>query len=248
MRSSILNRKEIVKKISVIIFWIFIWLIASIIMDNRLLLPSPIDVLRSLFELLKFKDFYLMVANTFFRIISGFILATILGIILSVLAYKSSIFKFFIQPLLSIIKATPVASIIILALVWISSKNLSVFISFLMVLPTIYTSILKGLESTDKKMLEMAMVFKVKGYKLVRYIYIPSIKPYLISASSLALGLCWKAGVAAEVIGLPSKTMGEALYTAKIYLNTSELFAWTLFIVAISFFVEKLFISLLNRI
>lgn len=248
MRSSILNRKEIVKKISVIIFWIFIWLIASLIMDNRLLLPSPIDVLRSLFELLKFKDFYLMVANTFFRIISGFILATILGIILSVLAYKSSIFKFFIQPLLSIIKATPVASIIILALVWISSKNLSVFISFLMVLPTIYTSILKGLESTDKKMLEMAMVFKVKGYKLVRYIYIPSIKPYLISASSLALGLCWKAGVAAEVIGLPSKTMGEALYTAKIYLNTSELFAWTLFIVAISFFVEKLFISLLNRI
>ena len=248
MRSSILNRKEIVKKISVIIFWIFIWLIASLIMDNKLLLPSPIDVLRSLFELLKFKDFYLMVANTFFRIISGFILATILGIILSVLAYKSSIFKFFIQPLLSIIKATPVASIIILALVWISSKNLSVFISFLMVLPTIYTSILKGLESTDKKMLEMAMVFKVKGYKLVRYIYIPSIKPYLISASSLALGLCWKAGVAAEVIGLPSKTMGEALYTAKIYLNTSELFAWTLFIVAISFFVEKLFISLLNRI
>lgn len=248
MRSSILNRKEIVKKISVIIFWIFIWLIASLIMDNRLLLPSPIDVLRSLLELLKFKDFYLMVANTFFRIISGFILATILGIILSVLAYKSSIFKFFIQPLLSIIKATPVASIIILALVWISSKNLSVFISFLMVLPTIYTSILKGLENTDKKMLEMAMVFKVKGYKLVRYIYIPSIKPYLISASSLALGLCWKAGVAAEVIGLPSKTMGEALYTAKIYLNTSELFAWTLFIVAISFFVEKLFISLLNRI
>lgn len=248
MRSSILNKKEIVKKISVIIFWIFIWLIASLIMDNRLLLPSPIDVLRSLFELLKFKDFYLMIANTFFRIISGFILATILGIILSVLAYKSSIFKLFVQPLLSIIKATPVASIIILALVWISSKNLSVFISFLMVLPTIYTSILKGLESTDKKMLEMAMVFKVKGYKLVRYIYIPSIKPYLVSASSLALGLCWKAGVAAEVIGLPSKTMGEALYTAKIYLNTSELFAWTLFIVAISFAVEKLFISLLNRI
>lgn len=248
MRSSILNKREITKKICAIIFWIFIWLIISFILDNKLLLPSPIDVATSLVKLLEYRDFYLTVANTFVRIISGFLLGSILGIILSILSYRFSFFNDLIEPLISIIKSIPVASIIILALVWISSKNLSVFISFLMVLPTMYTSILKGLENTDKKMLEMAKVFKVKEYKLIRYIYIPSIKPYLISASSLALGLCWKAGVAAEVIGLPSKTMGEALYTAKIYLNTTELFAWTLFIVAISYIVEKLFIYLLNKI
>jgi NitT/TauT family transport system permease protein len=152
------------------------------------------------------------------------------------------------EPLILMIKATPIASIIILALVWISSKNLSVFIAFLMVLPTMYTTILKGLDSTDEKMLEMAKVFKIKGCKLIRYIYMPSIKPYLIAAASLALGLSWKAGVAAEVIGLPSGTIGESLYTAKIYLNTPELFAWTFLIVAISFIFEKLFIFLLNRI
>jgi NitT/TauT family transport system permease protein len=111
-----------------------------------------------------------------------------------------------------------------------------------------YTTILKGLDSTDEKMLEMAKVFKIKGCKLIRYIYMPSIKPYLIAAASLALGLSWKAGVAAEVIGLPSGTIGESLYTAKIYLNTPELFAWTFLIVAISFIFEKLFIFLLNRI
>ena len=117
-----------------------------------------------------------------------------------------------------------------------------------MVLPAMYTNILEGLENTDKKMLEMAKVFRLKGYKLVRYIYIPSVKPYLVAAASLAFGLSWKAGVAAEVIGLPSGTIGASLYTSKIYLNTPELFAWTVLIVVISFTFEKLLISLLNRI
>lgn len=248
MRSSISSKKDYFQKIFVVIFWIIIWYLISLILDNSLLLPSPKDVAISLINLMKKKEMYLIIANTFTRIISGFALGAILGIILSVFSYKFSFIKNLIQPMISIIKATPVASVIILALVWINSKNLSTFISFLMVLPTIYTTLLNGLENTDKKMLQMAKVFQIKGYKLIRYIYVPSLKPYLIAASSLALGLCWKAGVAAEVIGLPQRTMGEALYSAKIYLNTPELFAWTVLIVAISFIFEKLFISLLRKI
>ncbi len=248
MRSSISNKRDLIKKIYASLFWIIFWYLISNIMNNKLLLPSPIDVFISLVNLLNTKDIYISIANTFIRIITGFFLGSILGIILSIFSYKFIFFKSLMEPLILMIKATPIASIIILALVWISSKNLSVFIAFLMVLPTMYTTILKGLDSTDEKMLEMAKVFKIKGCKLIRYIYMPSIKPYLIAAASLALGLSWKAGVAAEVIGLPSGTIGESLYTAKIYLNTPELFAWTFLIVAISFIFEKLFIFLLNRI
>ncbi|MBC8587821.1 ABC transporter permease subunit [Tissierellaceae bacterium BX21] len=248
MRSSISNKRDLIKKIYASLFWIILWYLISNIMNNKLLLPSPIDVFISLVNLLNTKDIYISIANTFIRIITGFFLGSILGIILSIFSYKFIFFKSLMEPLILMIKATPIASIIILALVWISSKNLSVFIAFLMVLPTMYTTILKGLDSTDEKMLEMAKVFKIKGCKLIRYIYMPSIKPYLIAAASLALGLSWKAGVAAEVIGLPSGTIGESLYTAKIYLNTPELFAWTFLIVAISFIFEKLFIFLLNRI
>lgn len=246
MRSFISNKN--IKKIWAAIFWILIWYLFSLVVDNRLLLPSPLDVAISLFNLMKTKELYFSVANTFIRIISGFFLGSVLGLILSVLSYRFYIIKILAEPLVSIIKATPVASVIILALVWLNSSNLSVFISFLMVVPTTYTNILKGLENTDIKLLQMAKVFQIGGYKIIRYIYIPSLKPYIVAASSLSLGLCWKAGVAAEVIGLPQGTIGEALYSAKIYLDIAELFAWTLLIVAISFVFEKAFISLLNRI
>lgn len=248
MRSSISNKKNLFKKIYVSIFWILIWYVVSIIIDNTLLLPSPLDVVKSLVNLLGTKDLYLSVGNTFMRIVLGFFLGSIFGIVLSIFSYRFNLFRDLVGPVISIIKATPIASIIILALVWINSKDLSVFIVFLMVLPTMYTNILEGLDSTDKKMLEMAKVFKVKGYRLIRYIYFPSIKPYLIAASSLGLGLSWKAGVAAEVIGLPSKTIGESLYVSKIYLNTPELFAWTVLVVMISFVFEKAFIFILKRI
>lgn len=248
MRSFISNKMDLIKKIYVLLFWTTLWYLISNIINNRLLLPSPMDVFLSLINLLSTKALYISVANTVIRIVIGFFLGSILGIILSIFSYRYDFFESLINPLILMIKATPVVSIIILALVWISSKNLSVFISFLMVLPTMYTTLLKGLDSIDKRMIEMAKVFKIKGYKLIRYIYMPSIKSYLIAAASLALGSSWKAGVAAEVIGLPSKTVGESIYTAKIYLNTPELFAWTLLIVAISYVFEKIFINLLNKI
>jgi NitT/TauT family transport system permease protein len=135
-----------------------------------------------------------------------------------------------------------------LALVWVKSSSLSIFIAFFVVLPTVYINILKGLDNADQKLLEMTQVFRVNKYKKVRYIYLPTIKPYLIAALNVSLGFCWKAGIAAEVIGLPQNSIGEALYSAKIYLNTPELFAWTLFIILISASFEKFFITVMKKI
>ena len=72
--------------------------------------------------------------------------------------------------------------------------------------------------------------------------------PYLLTGCRLGLGLCWKAGVAAEVIGVPTGSIGEKLYHAKIYLNTPDLFAWTIVIILISFLFEKLFLGLVRKI
>ena len=144
--------------------------------------------------------------------------------------------------------STPVASFIILCLIWIPSKNLSVFISFLMVLPVIYTNILEGIRQTDSKILEMAKVFQVNPERRIRYIYVSQVLPYFLSACRLSLGMCWKAGVAAEVIGVPSGSIGEKLYNAKIYLNTPDLFAWTIVIIVISFVFEKCFLGIVSRV
>jgi NitT/TauT family transport system permease protein len=189
-----------------VFFWITIWQFASMYLGQEILLASPVSVVRKLFELSFTGNFWQSVGFSFVRIVTGFLLAMFLGIFLAVLAYWSKTVEILIAPVIAVVKSTPVASFIILCLIWIPSRNLSVFISFLMVLP------------------------------------------YFLSACRLSLGMCWKAGVAAEVIGVPSGSIGEKLYNAKIYLNTPDLFAWTIVIIVISFVFEKCFLGIVSRV
>lgn len=153
----------------------------------------------------------------------------------------------FLRPFVLTIKAIPVASFVILVLIWVPSRNLSVVISFLMVFPIIYTNVLDGEKQLDRKLMEMADVFDLSRPVRLRYLYLPQILPYFRTGCSVGLGLCWKAGVAAEVIGIPDNSIGEQLYQAKVYLNTPDLFAWTIVIVLLSFAFEKLFLYLIDR-
>ena len=177
----------------------------------------------------------------------GFLLAALLGILLGALAAGVSPVRQLLEPAVLTIKSIPVASFVILVLIWVPSENLSVVISFLMVFPVIYTNVLNGIESTDRKLLEMAEVFRISLPRRIRYIYASQVLPFFRAGCSVALGLCWKAGVAAEVIGIPDGSIGERLYMAKVYLNTPDLFAWTIVIVLISLVFERLFLALVDR-
>ena len=146
------------------------------------------------------------------------------------------------------IRSVPVASFVILALIWIGSENLSVFISFLVVIPMIYGATLAGLENMDQKLLEMSQVFSMPFLKKVRYLFVPAVHPYLVSSCRTALGMSWKSGVAAEVIGIPKTSIGEQLYYTKLYLDTSGLFAWTFSIILISAVFEFVFLTLLKKV
>ena len=229
-----------------VFFWITIWQFASMYLGQEILLASPVSVVRKLFELSFTGNFWQSVGFSFVRIVTGFLLAMFLGIFLVVLAYWSKTVEILIVPVIAVVKSTPVASFIILCLIWIPSRNLSVFISFLMVLPVIYTNILEGIRQTDSKILEMAKVFQVNPGRKIRYIYVSQVLPYFLSACRLSLGMCWKAGVAAEVIGVPSGSIGEKLYNAN--LNTPDLFAWTIVIIVISFVFEKCFLGIVSRV
>jgi len=115
-----------------------------------------------------------------------------------------------------------------------------------MVMPVIYTNVLNGIRNTDTKLLEMADVFGIPARRRIMYIYVSQILPFFQSACLVGLGLCWKAGIAAEVIGIPGGSIGERLYMAKIYFTTPDLFAWTLTIIIISVVFEKLFMLLIR--
>lgn len=240
------KRKKWLSHLIALFFWLAVWQLASTALKQEILLASPVSVALRLKELIFTGQFWYSVCYSFVRIVAGFLSALALGVLLGAASYASSAVCTLLAPLLSTIKATPVASIIILCLIWIPSRNLSVFISFLIVLPVIYTNVLEGLRRTDQKLLEMAAVFRISFGRKLSFIYLSQLFPYLLSACTISLGISWKAGIAAEVIGIPSGSIGEQLYNAKVYLNTPDLFAWTVVIIALSFSFEKCFLYLLR--
>lgn len=226
-------------KIFAICFWLLLWELVSLKIGEEILLASPVAVAGALLKLSGSLSFWQAILFSTLRIIVGFVSALVTGTILAVASYNSKFVKALITPLMKIIQAMPVASFIILALVWISAKNLSALASFLMVMPLIYTNIIQGLEGADEKLLQMAKVFRINRRKKIIAIYIPAVMPHLIAAVSVGVGLCWKAGIAAEVIGIPTGSIGARLYEAKLYLMTKELFAWTIVIIVVSIIFEK---------
>lgn len=240
------RRRNIAEKTAAVVFALLVWQAAALLMDNSLLLVSPFEVAGRLISLCMEAEFWYSVSFTLLRITSGFVLGCASGVVLAVCSNGSRMVRLLLWPFIAVIKAVPVASFIILCLIWISSDNLSIIISFIMVMPVIYTNVLQGLDNTDPKLLEMCSVFHIRGIRKLLYVLLPQIKPYLISACTIACGMAWKSGTAAEVIGIPDGSIGERLYEAKVYLSTGDLFAWTIVIVLISAGVEKLFIKLLN--
>ena len=236
------------KKLTGVFFWLAIWQFAAMKIGKEVLLASPVSTIKALISLCGQSAFWSAIIFSLTRIMLGFALALVTGVLLAGLSAVYDAVRYIFAPLFNVIKAVPVASFIILALLWVRGGNLSICISFLMVLPIIYNNMLAGFTRVDKSLLEMAAVFRLSNMKKIKYIYIPQVLPYFTAACTTSLGLCWKSGIAAEVIGMPAGSMGNRLYETKLYMDTPEMFAWTVVIVIISFVVEKGFLWLLNKI
>ncbi len=233
--------------------WLLVWQGGSMALEaayphGGLLLASPLAAAARLMELLPTAVFWQTVGRSAGHILAGFFLSCLLAVAAAALCARFRRMGELLSPLVAAAKAVPVVSFIILALVWLDTKHLSLFISALMVFPPIYLNVAEGIAQTDRGLLEMARVFRVPFSRQLRDIYLPSVLPYFRTAMSLALGLCWKSGAAAEVIGLPDGTIGERLYTAKVYFQTPDLFAWTAVIVAVAVVFEKVMLRAVDAL
>ena len=235
------------KQLLSVLFWLAVWQGAAMAIGQEVFLVSPLQAFGTLVQLLPQAEFWQRVAFSAGHILLGFLLGAGSSVLLAVAAERSDWVDALLAPVMQLVKATPVASFIILALVWVSGKSLSILISFLMVLPVLYGAVRTGLESADPQLLEMARVFRLPLGRRVKAIWLPAVLPAFRQGCSVALGICWKSGVAAEVIGLPDGSIGDALYRAKITLSTGELFAWTFVIIVLSAAFEKLFLALLDK-
>ena len=229
-------------------FWLCVWQAASAAVASSLILASPLAVLKTLAGLVPSAAFWHTVCQSTARILAGFFLGLAAGLALACLSAAFAFVRVLLHPLVLTVKSVPVASFTVLALFWLrDAANLSMLISFLMVVPVVYAITLEALLSVDAALPEMAKVFRLGAVRTARYIYAPAAAPGVRAACRVGLGLCWKSGVAAEVIGITSGSLGEMLYNAKLLLSAADLFAWTLVIILLSFGFEKLFLAALGR-
>lgn len=243
-----MNYKEVLKKVGAALLALTFWEIAALLIHQRILLVTPVAVARRLCTIWRVEGFARAIWFSFYHIAGGFLLGLILGCLLAYLAAKHPVVETLLCPWMAMIKSVPVASFVVICLIWLSARNLSVFISFLIVIPIIYQNVLEGLRAENREMQEVATVFQLPWRKRFRYIELPKIRPFLLSACRVTTGMAWKAGIAAEIIGVPNGSIGKMLYTAKIYLDTDDLLAWTVIIVVISVVAEKVFLAGLSRL
>ncbi len=235
------------RKVLIILGWVCLWQLLAAAVHNNVLMVGPLQVLSALFSMIQQSLFWISILATMLRIISGFLVGTLLAAVLSWLAYEHTLVREILQPLMLFLKAVPVASFIVLILIWAGGKWLSFCISLIVVLPIVYGNVLEGLINTPVNLLEMAQVFRMPKKTVIRRIYSRSVRPYLVSALSLACGMAVKSGIAAEVVGQVRNTIGNGLYMSKVFLAIDELFAWTAVILVLSWLFEKAVAVLLEK-
>lgn len=235
------------KRIAVCAFWLLVWQLASLLVSNPILLCGPLDVVVALAEKIGTSSFWASIGFSLLRISAGFIGALLGGLLLGALAWRISAFATLFNPAVQFVKSVPIVCFIVLLLLWFGSFYVSAVAVFLVAFPAFYFATIEGLQARDERILHLLQVFRVPPLRRAAAFMWPTMLPFLTATSRVAVGMSWKAGVAAELIGLPLGSIGENIYQAKISLSSADLLAWTLVIVFISLACEHLFLWLLQK-
>ncbi|MCL2200089.1 MAG: ABC transporter permease subunit [Defluviitaleaceae bacterium] len=233
-------------KSAIILFWLLVWQGIYLHVGRPILVVSPMTTLTRIMELVVTPVFWLTVRGTTTRVIQGVLYAFSFGCVLAVLTKRFAFLKMLFEPILGMFRAMPSASIIILALVWLPTFRIPIFIVFLVVTPIIWANIYEGLGTVDVKLLEVSKIFKWNFWKKCRYVYMPHLAPFVASALSTAFGQGFRTAIGSEVIARPPNSLGRMIYDSRIYFQTVNLFAWTIAVLAVSVFIVKVTTKLLN--
>ena len=242
--------KKAIKIASITLFWLLLWEIIALCIDSTLIFPDPFTVFLRLIDLFVTSDFWISIFTSLFRVMLGILIAIVAGTVLAFIAAKVKFIYDILYPFMTILRATPVASFIILIVLFIGRETVPSIISLIMVLPVIFANIYTGISSIDKELKEVCSVYKMNLTTRLRVLYFPSVLPYFSSAVLSSIGLGWKAGIAAEILYPPLKSIGRAILRSNQLLMTEDLFAWTFVVIGLSLifeFLAKAIISLASR-
>ncbi len=226
--------------VSAIILLFVIWKLISLWTGSEQLIPSPEKTLLAVADVISRENFLPSILTTIGRGLVGFIISLALALFLGIPAGLNTTFRLFLNPLLITFRSTPVISLILLSIIWLGNEMVPVFIAILTMFPIICTNIIDGIRNVDKDLIEMGRTYKINENRIIREIYLPSISPFLTSGISNALGFGWRAIIIGEVLAQPGFGVGTQMQNAQIFLQVSELIAWTLIAILVSSIFEFL--------
>ncbi len=239
--------KKILYSVSAAAFWVAVWAVFALLLDKELFLPTPWAVAKSLWKMIPTAEFWRIVGFSLLRVLQGYLPGVLLGILGGILTAKIKVFEVLFSPLLTVVRATPVASFIMLTLVFLGRDVVPGFIVFLMVLPIVWANVAQGIQTVNPQLKEVCKIYQLSPSRRLKILYIPHCLPYFSAGALTALGLAWKAGIAAEVLCTPKESIGKMVYDSKVYLETADLFAWTAVVVFLSLILETVLKYFLQR-
>ncbi len=243
------TKNSLITALSILVMLIT-WHLLAVVFGQEYILPTPAKTARDLLLLVSSTSFWPIVMATVGRGLLGFLISLILGIVMGLMAGFSKLIYWLLQPWVTVARSTPVMSVIILAIIWFETDMVPVVVTVLMLFPIIYGNVVAGIRNINLELLEMARMYKVKPWRRVGELYLPSILPYLLAGAATAMGIAWKVIIAAEILSQPAHAIGSSLIIAKFDFATARVFAWTVVAIVISFVFEYLLKALessLNR-
>lgn len=229
------------RRVLIVILWIAAWEVMYLLIGRDIYFPSPISVVKTFFGLLTKKATWTIIGFSIYRTLFALVASAVLGVIFGIACGRSRTMYDVINPLIVVLKSTPVVSVIIIAIIWFNSTDVPIFSGFLMCFPIVFTGTVAGIRATDPKLIEMCSFYKVGRLEKLKSLYFPSSRPYINASVISAIGICWKAVAAAEVLSMPRLSIGAHLYFAKTSLDPALLFAWTAIIILLSFVFETIY-------
>ena len=223
-----MKNKKIIYLISGIIIFIAAWYLIAIKINSEIVFPNITDILKKFIEIISEKSFYKDLLSSLLRVFITFILSFLLAFILGILSGISMPIRYILIPIINFIRTIPTIPLILVAIIWFNNNTVPIFVSMLVIFPIMYDSITNGIINVDKKLIEMSLSYNVSFKTQILNLYIPYIKPYILTAASQSMGITWKSILAAEILALPALGIGTKLYESHLYLDSVGLFAYCL--------------------
>lgn len=215
-----------------------LWAATAAYTGSDLLVPSIGKTFEGVGQLFGQKQTYVDIACTLLRALRGFVLSFAIALILAVVAAFFKPFAKIFAPIVAVLRSVPTMSVILLCLLWTNTQIAPVVVTVLIIFPLLYTAFYSAMTGVDKKLVEMARVYKVPFVTRLTKLYIPSMLPGLFSAVRSTLSLTVKLTIAAEVLAQTRNSIGVDMQLANLYLDTPLLIAWTLIAVVLGAVLE----------